>query len=122
MNALLKSGAGADAPNGVSRRELMTGLGFLALAGVAGGLMTGCRSMREASEDASKCEAAIQSELGLESVISFRVFAGTGGKRLFVSVHLLTAPAADMATVKAEVEAIVRRSFRYPVTALEVAV
>lgn len=117
MNALLKSSAGC----GVSRREMLTGLGLLALAGAAGGLMTGCRSMREASEDAERCQAAIQTELGFDSIISFRIFAGTGGKRLFVSVHLLSTP-ADMASLKPFVEAIVRRTFRLPVTTIEVAV
>jgi hypothetical protein len=74
-------------------------------------LVAGCATLKEKLAESKATEAAIQSELGLQSQISFRTFATKDGAHTVVQVKLASTPPGDVAELKAKIEAIVRAHF-----------
>jgi hypothetical protein len=83
--------------------------------------MVGCADLEAASQDAGATRDAIQSDLGVDAEVGFRIFQGTGGAKTFVSVKLATTPPGEAAAIKAKVRAIVEAHFRRHVDDVDVA-
>jgi hypothetical protein len=83
--------------------------------------LAACGEFKADLADAKKSQADIKSELGVDSQVSFRVFSGTKGKKLAVTVALKSPPTGDVGTLKARVSDIVARDFRSHVDNVSVA-
>ncbi len=76
--------------------------------------------VQHATEDSVKAKAEIGRAFGVDVSVTYRVFVGTGGKRLDVQVRFAQPPPGSASEVKDRVTEIVKRSFRDPVTSVAV--
>jgi hypothetical protein len=93
------------------------------IAAVAIALAPACsmsEQVQQAKEDSEKARAEIRREFGMDALVSYRVFVGTGGKRLDVQVHFAQPPPGIASKMKDQVTDIVKRTFRDPVTSVVV--
>jgi hypothetical protein len=112
---MLKMNSGSDrARTSIARfaRRLVVGLSLLLT-------VAACASIKEDTEDAKKARAAIKAELGYDSLVMFQT--EEGGK-VNVNVLLPRKPAEDPTEIKRKVSAVVAKSFRNHVDAVDVVI
>lgn len=75
----------------------------------------GACGLKQGFEDTKRTTAALKSELGLDAGVSFHTRNG----HTTVQVHLASPPPGDVATLKANVTAVVNRTFHAKVERVE---